>query len=1045
MAKKKQTKTKPDRLKPGAPSNYSNAQIYLDDLLPELYIAYRKAKADMFFERSQPVAKVFCDYEDDLEKNLKALAKRIAADDWSNDIGFIGNMLFIPKSLEPSEKNEDNETTVHLSMSNPDDAWKKFVREEKTVEVSFRPVADFTVDMHVISALWVNKVGEKYDACLSKHALGSRVRRLSGVDESGKPNTKYHKDVWQTFKPYFGAYKKWRDDGFQIIEQNLSLGKRLLTVTMDLAAFYHNIDASFLLDDNFLDASGFQRLHGRLSNESKQLTKSLVNAFTTWARLNPEFDETKPAGVPVGPASSRIIANCILAEFDRDVVTKLVPLYYARYVDDIFLVIEDTGQFTNHIEIIDFLCERLPQLQRQSKDSNELFISLPYIGKSQLLLQSKKQKFFLLNGEPGQDLLETIKAKLDEVASEWRLLPDLSELNSTPAAKALTAAKYSRDDADALRKADDLSIRRLGYALRLRSIKAIAQDLEPGEWRDIRFRFYTFSLDHVATPKRIFDLFGYIPQLFGVAISCKDWWYAKKLVNKIRKVFDSIKSNAANKTELDEFQWPQFFLFVNKTLIESLLQALPFPKLTPRDQEHVVEILELLKAMGSQPVELDIRQVEVLAKRLFCRDLALLPYKEHLFGDLGWSPLHLVPHLEKDGTAYSPTPKAFNEAVLDRRREEIAEFLNRANLPSQLMPILFPTRPLSPEEITICLPQCSKEPQLWKDLVNAIRGTWYRKEASEYAEREGVIKVGLPKSRSTPPKPTIYVTSFETDDESWSQAAANEPDLSLERYRRLTKLCLSIAGTIQQGSVANYVVFPELSIPRKWLLKIAAFFNKINASLIAGVEYRHFEEGIVSNEAFLFLTVNRLGYQSWSVFRQQKSVPALHEGRQLREAFELELRSESESLSSKWVYDHFGFEFGLLICSELTDIKFRQKFRGNVDSLFILSWNQDLDSFSSLVESAALDVHCYMVLVNNRKYGDSRIRIPSKENWERDMVRVKGGLMDYFVVEELDYQALRDFQSHKQSPSKPFKPIPEGFEPSLSRRVVPGGIHKKKK
>ena len=115
--------------------------------------------------------------------------------------------------------------------------------------------------------------------------------------------------------------------------------------------------------------------------------------------------------------------------------------------------------------------------------------------------------------------------------------------------------------------------------------------------------------------------------------------------------------------------------------------------------------------------------------------------------------------------------------------------------------------------------------------------------------------------------------------------------------------------------------------------------------------------------------------------------------------------------------------------------------RSNVDTLFVLSWNQDIESFGSLVEAAALDVHCYLALINNRKYGDSRVRAPFKKNWKRDQVRVKGGLDDYFVVTELDIDSLRSYQSHHEPPlgeDAKFKPTPEGFRISDSRRRTPG-------
>lgn len=78
---------------------------------------------------------------------------------------------------------------------------------------------------------------------------------------------------------------------------------------------------------------------------------------------------------------------------------------------------------------------------------------------------------------------------------------------------------------------------------------------------------------------------------------------------------------------------------------------------------------------------------------------------------------------------------------------------------------------------------------------------------------------------------------------------------------------------------------------------------------------------------------------------------------------------------------------------------------------------------------------------NHSKYGDSRVRSPAKERYQRDVLRVKGGIYDYCVTGEIDIQALREFQSSHRSPSKPFKPVPDGFNTDMAhhRKALPKG------
>lgn len=142
----------------------------------------------------------------------------------------------------------------------------------------------------------------------------------------------------------------------------------------------------------------------------------------------------------------------------------------------------------------------------------------------------------------------------------------------------------------------------------------------------------------------------------------------------------------------------------------------------------------------------------------------------------------------------------------------------------------------------------------------------------------------------------------------------------------------------------------------------------------------------------------------------------------------------------KPIYNHNGFHFGIMVCSEMQNSKERIAFQGEIDSLVVLAWNQDLETFSALVEACALDVHAYTILVNNRNYGDSRVRSPAKKDFHRDIARLRGGKNDFCVTVELDIEKLRAFQSRAKrwtTDGDPFKPVPEGFKISTKRKISP--------
>jgi hypothetical protein len=86
-------------------------------------------------------------------------------------------------------------------------------------------------------------------------------------------------------------------------------------------------------------------------------------------------------------------------------------------------------------------------------------------------------------------------------------------------------------------------------------------------------------------------------------------------------------------------------------------------------------------------------------------------------------------------------------------------------------------------------------------------------------------------------------------------------------------------------------------------------------------------------------------------------------------------------------------------------------------------------------------LHAYVALVNNRTYGDSRMRSSGKESYHRDICRIRGGEDDCAVVVRLDVERLRAFQARARNwprADDPFKPVPQGFQIADRRRRNPG-------
>jgi hypothetical protein len=458
--------------------------------------------------------------------------------------------------------------------------------------------------------------------------------------------------------------------------------------------------------------------------------------------------------------------------------------------------------------------------------------------------------------------------------------------------------------------------------------------------------------------------------------------------------------------------------------VESILGAFPFAR-PSRAETSLHKLFEALTGIRFEGIFLSIEDVSASSKKLMLADLGRTPFKEVLLEDAH----------QLDQISVTEKSNAMMPESEQNRERGIRAFLQAANLErSPMRPLLYPTRPLTASEITELAPECVISSEKWRDFTRSLRGVWVKSDWDEIPPiNSNSIYLGRPSHFGNAPR--IAVTSHLVEETSWCRAAGGRPDLSPHRYQRLVKLVNAI---IDAEHRPHYAVFPELSIPRRWIRRVSQQLMRNGISLVAGVEYRAVGPNEVVNEARLYLADDRLGFPTYSVWTQRKAYPAHGERNELREKFGLSFPPPTEACN-KHVYIHGNFHFGLLICSELTDLVHRQSFRGNVDGVFVLSWNRDLESFASLVESTALDMHCYVILVNNRKYGDSRVRCPYRETWKRDLVRVKGGLDDYFVITELDVASLRDFQSHHEPPDMGlFKPYPDGFKICDERRQIPG-------
>lgn len=1002
--------------------------------LEDLGIAYRKAKVDLYYS-SHASLDAIADYEENLHDNLSALLAKLQGEDesWITQSEFIGDWTLAPKSVDMScWEQYRKENGNGLIFSSPAEEWTHACDQlagsdkPQKPKAEFRVMAQCSLDFHVLSTLWMLQVGHLFDAKLTACAFGNRLRRT----QDGK---NINPLSLGTFQPYLKPFRDWRDNGIEAMRLALEADKKIVALTADVTSFYHELNPGFMLNPAFMvDVMGME-----LSDSQVRLHRLFIQALQAWAKVTP-----LKKGLPVGLSASAVVANVALVELDRIIEQQLAPLYYGRYVDDILLVMENGANFRSTAELWEWIFARSNGKLSwvKGEERKQICFQPAYLNDSQIRFANAKNKVFMLAGEPGKTLVDAIAHQIQERASEWRAMPRLPHSASHVGTDLLAATQSDGEAADNLRKADALTMRRAGFAIKLRDFEAYERDLTPEAWQAHRHAFFRAFIQHVLVLPQFFDLAVYLPRVIRLATACEDFEALRNILRGLEQVSTQLSQHCKLRIKAcpDESVPPDTMLIdrwqtQNYNLVRESIGA-AFPPRISRSgklawQKHMSDF-SLDRSVGAATnKQLSYKLFQEQQARLFSFDLAHMPFRfiglpKEMVSQRGIPAKKTVVFC-----AHAPDFLPYNVCFGTQR---LAQWIRLNGLPHGL---LFATRPYNLPELFILNKAAYDlaQREAMQAVVVALRG-FELGDAAPVFDKNGVLQIpdGKPQERYA-----IAVSSWNTQMASLTASVMRMPDPDAERYARFCRL---LDGVIAQPQHSRYLVLPELALPAHWFIRIARKLQGRGISLITGIEYLHAPKKRVRNQVWAALSHDGLGFPSLMIYRQDKQRPALHEEQELQRLAGLELKPD-KSWKNPPILQHGDLRFALLICSELTNISYRAALRGKVDALFVPEWNRDTETFNALVESAALDMHAYIVQCNDRQYGDSRIRAPAKDSWERDVLRVKGGITDYCVIGEIDVQALRQFQSSHRSPAKPFKPVPDGFDIDFDfgRKVLPVG------
>lgn len=545
--------------------------------LEQLYIAYRKAKGEAFGDSNCAHGLKFAHYERHLHHNLVRLASILSCQTsaWWQDAAFLGTQSWVAK---------------------PGDT------------PTFRQVIDATVDYMVVAALWVIRVGHLYDRNLGETATASRVARF--------PDGSVNDKSLALFDSYHTACESWRKGALEAAAKLVKTKMGAVLITLDLKRFHHGVDAGFLLNPEFLEA-----LHAKPDEEGEIFTHQFIESFRTW---NAAHGFT--LGLPAGLSASPLIGNVLLKEVDDTLGMLPGVAHYARYVDDVLLVMDEKADLQSTDDVFRWLASVAHPLlqsnpaQGATQHDTELQIHLPYAEGSRLIFTRSKTAVFHFSNEKSLGILrELIKPSLGADTQQCPSIDHLDQEISESVALFAAGTKQSPSAPDALTKS--LMRHRSEATTLLKLLELRIWDERPSRWTPVRHNCYHLLEEFVLCPEGFFEYAKFIPRILGVMAAARDWDDASRFVDALEKIRTHLAAQAGQH-RIDKGPLDGAFGSLSARMHEAVVASIT------QGTEEALGLCKKLAALGGAAgaKELTNSDLRRQAELLRSADWARLPY-----------------------------------------------------------------------------------------------------------------------------------------------------------------------------------------------------------------------------------------------------------------------------------------------------------------------------------------------------------------------------------------------------------------------------------
>lgn len=998
----------------------------VDITLEDIESAYRKLKSYIYYDNySILLRQKLANYESEvtLDNEFNIILTFLQDPESNNSKEYFNKLLadvkytIVPKSFKKDDLDDDFVLTNNFTSSHYD-----------IDKVNY--LIDAPIPIHIISVLWIIKEGY----VLAKEYKKSNYANVLETD----PDTKEVVEGLRLFKPYFEQYQKWRDSSVETALNFIDKDVDVVIVGLDIKEYYYNVNFNPVTKSTLIRKIKHELNLDTDIPEPPKLTEILFQIHDAYiANLKSNGHKTKcKKFLPIGLLSSGILANWYLRDFDKQVLDKLSPAFYGRYVDDILIVLANTNvpvyekdvekKFYSSMELFfekffreqgiltdNFPVKKIDRIPDGIKDPEEIQKQLDkyyysWTKRKSIKIQKNKISLQAFNCKESKAVLERFKQNIQKNSSAFWFLPDETEVN-----KSFDESVYELTYSDTVNKLRSVSaIKQNKYGASVFLAKKIKLSLLANQKYDEKTRDQILTFFKGRMNLEFSSVWEKVLTYFLINNDWKSFWsFFYETYTSIKRI--KIKCEDAGK-ETHKMVHENLFAYLSNCSAMALALNSNFVndyltrKFKANKDVNIDSILEyascfrkanlLRHNMVATPL-INFTKTQLDEK---CNYVKFTKFLENDLDDvkLKYSPRYI--YFSEFCLFYNLKTIAPVKAELamnnefsiqnlyfDRKNETFENVLHEAfdkyyytNHESRKF--------LDPNGENYENDKSKVREALFKYIPNEYVGS------SIYADR-----IIIPQSGKIEEYFTIAVANTKVDKKNIFASIVDKANATEERSSQL----INILNQSEEVK-ADALLLPEVSFPFQYLFQIADEARRKQRLIIAGLEHLRIKD-VCYNFVATCLPLEYNGIKDVVVVLRLKNHYSPHEQNTIVDNGRIIPKPEPATYN---LFEWKDLHFSVYNCYELADIVHRSVFRSKVDLLFASEYNQDVNYFSNIVESVTRDVHCYFVQANSSDFGDSRITAPTK-TVTKDILRLKGGENDVVLLGKIKIKELREFQA----------------------------------